>query len=244
MKKSLLAVSMALVLVVGVFAETWVVAGDFTFPPFTWDETGKGDYMGYEIDLAKALAEEMGVELKLVNAAWSGLIPGLNNGNYDSLITAMTITEERMQAVDFSTPYISVGLVVVAKQNNNSINSLDDLKGKTVAVQIGTTGDLAATEMNGIKQILRYETAPEAFQAVINGIADASVMDGPVARDFIRQQPKLLKVVVPEFTEELYGVVVKKGNKALLDKINDALKALEEKGVLDKIYNDWFGVSE
>ena len=67
---------MALVLVVGVFAETWVVAGDFTFPPFTWDETGKGDYMGYEIDLAEALAEEMGVELKLVNAAWSGLIPG------------------------------------------------------------------------------------------------------------------------------------------------------------------------
>jgi len=239
LKKSILVVLMALVLTIGVLAEEWVVAGDYTFPPFTWDETGKGDYKGYEIDLSRALAKEMGVELKLTNAAWSGLIPGLNNGNYDSLITAMTITEERQLAVDFSDPYIKVGLLVVTKPNNNTINSLEDLKGKKVAVQIGSTGDLTASDLSGLKQILRYDTAPEAFQAVINGIADASIMDGPVARDFIRQQP-LLKVAVPEFTEEIYGVVVRKGNKELINKINGALKVLKENGTLDKIYSDWF----
>ena len=102
MKKTYLVICLALLLSISAFAETWIVAGDFTFPPFTWDEDGKGNYKGYEIDLAKALAKEMGVELKLTNAAWSGLIPGLNNGNYDALITAMTITEERKLAVDFS----------------------------------------------------------------------------------------------------------------------------------------------
>lgn len=239
MKKTYLVICLALLLSISAFAETWIVAGDFTFPPFTWDEDGKGNYKGYEIDLAKALAKEMGVELKLTNAAWSGLIPGLNNGNYDALITAMTITEERKLAVDFSDPYIKVGLVVVTKPNRNDINKLEDLKGKNVAVQIGATGDLAATDMKGIKKVLRYETAPEAFQAVLNGHADASVMDGPVARDFIKQAP-VLKVAVPEFTEELYGVVLKKGNTKMLNRVNVALKKLKENGTLDVIYNNWF----
>lgn len=239
MKKTLVVFSLVILLALGAIAETWVVAGDFTFPPFTWDEDGKGNYKGYEIDLAKALAKEMGVDLKLVNAAWSGLIPGLNNGNYDALITAMTITEERKEAVLFSDPYIKVGLLVVTKPNRNDISKLDDLKGKTIAVQIGSTGDLEASEMKGVKSVLRYETAPEAFQAVLNGHADASVMDGPVARDFIKQQP-ILKVAIPEFTEELYGVVLKKTNTKMLARVNEALKKLKENGTLDAIYNDWF----
>ncbi len=237
-KKNLWVLSLVVIISLVSLAADWKVAGDFTFAPFTFSDD-KGNLVGYEIDLSKALAKELGVELKLVNAAWSGLIPGLNNGNYDALITAMTITDERKQAVDFSDPYIKVGLVVMTKPNRNDIKSLDDLKGKTLAVQIGATGDLTATDMKGVKKVLRFETAPEAFQAVINGNADAAVMDGPVGRYFMKTTPNKLKIAIPEFTEELYGVVLKKGNKDLA-KINAALKKLKDNGTLDSIYNAWF----
>lgn len=239
LKKYSLVICLVLVIAISSFANVWKVAGDYTFPPFTFTDD-KGNYIGYEIDLTKALAKEMGVEVKLINAAWSGLIPGLNNGNYDSLITAMTITEEREQAVEFSDPYLKVGLVVVNKPNRNDVNKLEDLQGKTLAVQIGSTGDITASNMKGVKKVLRFETSPEAFQAVINGAADAAVMDGPVARYFIKTTPGLLKVAIPEFTEEIYGVVIKKGNKDLLNKVNAAIKNLQENGTLDAIYNNWF----
>lgn len=215
------------------------VGTDATYPPFEFQDNKTGEFKGFSIDLIKALANEMKYDIKIINMGWEGIIPGLLNGNYDVIISSMTITPERKQAVNFSVSYFTAGQVIVTRKNIEGIKKGDDLRGKTISVQINTTGDLAASKIKGVK-MKRFSTTPDALLELKNGGADASVVDEPLARYFIKEYPTL-KIVGERFTSEDYGIAVNKKNTALLKEVNKAINALKKNGKYDQIYEKWFG---
>ena len=213
------------------------VATDATFPPFE-SVNEKGELEGFDIDIIKAIGETIGYEVKVSNVAWEGLIPGLMANNYDCLIAAMTITEERQNAINFSTPYFNGGQVIVTLKTNDSIKTVKDLEGKKIAVQIGTTGDFAASEIKKAT-VKRFNTIPEAFQDLKNGGVDAVVVDYIVAIEFAKSFD-YITVNSPFTDDEYYGIGVTKKNTELLNKINEGLESIKLSGKYDEIYNKYF----
>lgn len=209
------------------------VGTDAAYEPFeAIDESG--EFVGFDMELIKMVADEMGMELKIHNVGWDGIIPGLMNGNYDCLISAMTITEERQKQINFSDPYFSIKQAIVVKEDNNSIQTPSDLIGKTIAVQIGTTGDLYASEIKNVK-MKRFDTNPLAIQELLNNNADAAVMDDLVAYNAARKTAGLKVIEIADIKTEDYGIGVKKENTELLEKINRALETLRNNGKLDEL---------
>lgn len=228
-------------------AEVLKVATEAGFMPFEFVDEKTGELLGFDMELIKAIAAELGMEIKIDNISWDGLIPALLNNNYDVAIAGITITEERTQSVNFSTPYFESVLTIVTKNNAEDITSLDDLKGKIAAVQISTTGDFEATDLaieGGLKGISRFDTVTDAMQAVIIGAADVVIVDLPVAQAYLEANPNApLKHVGPVADNEFYGIALNKKNTELLEKINGALAQLHENGTYDKIYQNWFGAN-
>jgi len=173
------------------------------------------------------------LELELKNIAWDGIIPGLMNGNYDCLISAMTITEERRKQIDFSDPYFTIKQAIVVRESDLSVTGPEDLVGKTIAVQNGTTGDLYASEIENVR-MKRFDTNPQAIQELLNNNADAAVMDDLVAYQAIAKMSGLKVIQIEDAEVENYGIGIKKGNE-LLDQINQALATLKENGKLDEL---------
>jgi polar amino acid transport system substrate-binding protein len=222
------------------------VGSDIAYPPFEYTDEKTGEYVGFDIDLMKEIAKRMGLEVEFVNTAWDGIIPGLIAKKYDVICSAMTITEERAKQVDFSDPYFEAKQVIITRADNKDIQGVQDLAGKIVSVQQGTTGDFAAVrlvEEKGIKfEIKRFEGTPEALMAIQKGDADAAIIDNFVAYLAVKENPDIYRVVEdPEFAPEYYGIAVNKENPGLLKKINEVLKEIKEDGTYDKIYNKWFG---
>ena len=227
-----LILGLILVLTSGCFQSKQVlnVGTDATYETFEYiDESG--NYVGFDMELIKMVADEMGMELKIHNVNWDGIIPGLINGNYDCLISAMTITEERQKQINFSDPYFSIKQVIVVKADNDTIKSPADLSGKTVTAQIGTTGDLYASKIAGVK-MKRFDTNPQAVQELLNNNADAAIMDDLVASEAINKNPDLKMIEITDAEVEYYGIGVKKENTELLEKINKALEILKNNGKL------------
>ncbi|HHY45703.1 MAG TPA: basic amino acid ABC transporter substrate-binding protein [Firmicutes bacterium] len=216
------------------------VGTDAAFPPFEFQDEKTGELKGFDLDLIRAIADEMGMKAEIINTAWDGIIPGLLNGNYDVIASGMTITDERAQSVDFSDPYFTAGQVIVVLAENETIKTPQDLTGKKVSCQINTTGDLAASKMKGIAEIKRFNLAPDAFLELKNGGVDACIMDRAVAEDFVKQD-KSFKIVGNPITVEYYGFAIRKGREDLLKEINRALAALKSSGKYDEIYAKYFG---
>lgn len=209
------------------------VGTDATYEPFeSVDESG--NYVGFDMELIKLIADEMKMELKLQNIGWDGIIPGLLNGNYDCLISAMTITTERQKQISFSDPYFTIKQVMVVKEDNNAIKTPADLVGKTVTVQNGTTGDLYASEIKNVK-MKRFDVNPQAVQELLNNNADAAVMDDLVASKAISKTSGLKMVEIADIEKEEYGIGIKKENTELLEKINKALETLKNNGKLAEL---------
>jgi polar amino acid transport system substrate-binding protein len=207
------------------------VGTDATYAPFETVDSS-GNYVGLDMELIKMIADEMGMELKLQNIGWDGIIPGLMNGNYDCLISAMTITAERKKQINFSTPYFTIKQAILVKTDNKTVKGTKDLVGKTVTVQNGTTGDLYATKIKNIK-MKRFDTNPQAVQELLNNNADAAIMDDLVALIAIQNNKGKLKFIeIKDIDKELYGIGVKKGNDQLLQKINKAIDTLTKNGKL------------
>lgn len=213
--------------------KTLTVGTDATYEPFeSIDESG--NFVGLDIELIEMVAAEMNMELEIKNVNWDGIIPGLLNGNYDCLIAAMTITEERQKQISFSEPYFSIKQVIVVKEENDQIKTPADLIGKTVTAQIGTTGDLYASSINGIN-MKRFDTNPQAVQELLNNNADAAVMDDLVASEVISRNPGLKMIEITDIEAEYYGIGVRKENTELLEKINQALEVLKNNGKLSEL---------
>lgn len=222
------------------------VATEAGFMPFEYVDAATGELMGFDMDLIRAISQVLGLEVQIDNIAWDGLIPALLNGNYDALIAGITITPERQAAVDFSEPYFESVLTVVVK-DGAEVAGLDDLAGKIAAVQINTTGDFAASDLQDageLKGVSRYDTVSDAMQAVLIGAADVVIIDLPVAKAYLDANPQApLHHVGPVADNEFYGIAVNKNNKALLEQINAALQQLKDSGTYEEIFQKWFGAN-
>lgn len=223
------------------------VATEAGFMPFEFVDEKTGELLGFDMDLIRAIGDVLGLEVKIDNIHWDGLIPALLNKNYDLLIAGMTITEDRADAVNFSTPYFESVLTVVKKDADVHIQGLEDLNGKIAAVQINTTGDFEATDLaeaGVLKSVARFDTVPDAMQAALIGAVDVILVDLPVAESYLAANPSApLQHLGPVFDNEFYGIVVHKDNTVLLEQINKALDQLKEEGIYDQIFQKWFGAN-
>ena len=214
------------------------VGTNATYAPFEYvDENG--ELQGFDIDLIREVGRRLGMRVEIINTAWEGIIPGLLAGHYDVIISAMTITDDRAAAVDFTDPYFATGQVIMVRADDDRVRQPSDLAGKVVAVQIGTTGHFAAERIDGVLRIDAYPTAPEAFLALRVGRADAVVVDELVAIQEQQANPGVLKVVGTPFTVEYYGIALRKGNQALLRQINRTLAQIKADGTYDQLYEKW-----
>lgn len=211
------------------------------FAPFEFQDVSGKEYSGFDMDLIWAVGKEMGREVKIQNISFDGLVPALDAGNVDVVISGMTITEERKQKVAFSKPYYQSGLTVVVKKDNNAIQGFKDLEGKSVAVQIGTTGANEARKIKDAK-VKEFNSSADTFIELRAGGVDAVVNDRPVNDYYLVQSgdqgAKVLKEVL---TAEDYGIAVHKKNEALVKEIDAALDKVRASGEYDKIYEKWFG---
>lgn len=214
------------------------VATDATWPPFEYVDPTTQEIIGFDIDLIKAIAENQGLEIEIVNVPWDSLLAGMAQCQYDIAISAMTITEERKKSFNFSEPYFAAGQVVTVQASNTDIKSKEDLVGKTVGVQLGTTGDIEAQKIAGAK-VKNYDDIGLAFQDLINGQIDAVIADNPLALGYVGKNPDKLKVVGEVFTDEYYGIAVCKSKTDLLAKINAGLAAVKAKGLLEELTQKW-----
>jgi len=209
------------------------VGTEAAYAPFEYIDKDV-NFAGFDVELIQMIADELDMKLELKNVAWDGLIPGLMNGNYDCLISAMTITEDRLKQIDFSQPYFSTRQAIVIKEDNTTINGPEDLVGKTIAVLNGTTGDLYASNIKDAK-MKRFDNNPLAVQDLINNNSDAVVMDDLVAYDTVKNISGLKVIEIDGAESESYGIGVKKGNDKLLEKINNAIDTLKSNGKYDEL---------
>ncbi len=226
-------------------AKVYVVGTDAAYAPFE-SQNEKGEIVGFDIDVVKAVAAKAGIEVKFVNTPWEGIFNTLNQGDRDLLVSAITITDERKQTMDFSAPYFDAKQLIAVKENSK-IKTLADLKKLKVGVQTGTTGDEVVTKLIGKNSanIKRFESTPLALKELEAGGVDAVVADNGVVIHYVANNAgsKFRTVDDTSFTPEQYGIAVKKGNAELLDKINAALTAVKADGTYDKIYASYFGAA-
>ena len=218
-----------------------VIATDAAFPPMEFVDENK-NIVGFDIDMMNAVAAAMGFEVEYKNTAWDGIFAGLESGDYDAILSAVTITDDRKGTYDFSDAYINAGQAVVVRADETEISSDADLPGKVIGAQIGTTGAIAVGEISGAT-LKEYDSIDLAFLDLLNGNVQAVVVDTPVAADFALASDQFkgkLRIVGEPFTEEYYGVVVRKGEMAeFVAAFNDGLKAIKADGTYDEIYAKW-----
>ena len=209
-----------------------IMATNAEFPPYEYHD---GDaVVGIDAEIAKAIADELGMELEIEDIAFDSIIPEIVSGKADMGLAGMTVTEDRMQSVDFSDTYAKASQKIIVTEDSE-IASPDDLKGVIVGVQLGTTGDIYVSDLEADgTTVERYSKGFEAVQALSQGKIDAVVIDGEPAKTFVAETQGL-KILDESFTDEEYAIAVKKGNTELLEKINGALKTLKDNGTLDEI---------
>lgn len=213
------------------------VGSDITYAPFEFMDENQQP-TGFDIDLINALGKDMGYKVNIESASFDGLIPALQAGKYDAVISAMTITDKRSQSVLFSDKYFRAIQYIAMKKGSN-IKTLADLKGKRVGVQLNTTGQFDV-EAKGFTP-KKYDTTPDALNDLLNGGVDAVVADGPVVLWFQAQNPKAeIESVEADVDQEYYGIAMKLGNKDLADKMDASLKKLMDNGTYGDIYKKWF----
>lgn len=222
-------------------AKVLKVGSSIDFAPFEFQDEGQKEYQGFDMDLIRAIGKEMGYDVEIQNLGFDGLIPALQGKNIDAIISGMSINDERKQNVLFSDPYYRSGLTMVVRDNETAIKSFQDLKGKKVAVQIGTTSADEVKKIDGV-EIKELNTPADCFMELKAGGVDAVVNDRPVNDYYItKNNAQGVKALEEKLTAEDYGIAIGKDNKELQQKVNDALKKLKENGEYDKIFAKWFG---
>ncbi len=246
MKKAFL-VLLALICSVTLFAsgagedDGYTFATNANWPPLEYvDENG--DIVGFEIDLIKAMSEVTGVPMDYVNTSWDTIFAGLANGQYDGIASGVTVTEERKQTIDFSQTIYQVTQSILTLKENADLTDARSLFGKTVGVQMGTTGHFAMEEYPEI-EIKAYEDIALAIEDMINGNSDAVVCDSVIASDYVLANDNYREMLAvtgtASDTVEDIAIAVEKGNSELLDLINSAVDTLRESGQLEELYAKW-----
>ncbi len=221
----------------------FVVGLDDNFPPMGFRDE-KGNIVGFDIDLAREVADRMGVEVEFKPVEWSGVILSLQNGTIDLIWNGLTITEERAKKIDFSKPYLDNRQIIVVK-TDSEINDKNDLKGKVVGLQMGSSSENALYSdeevAESLEEVRPYPNNTEALMDLKIGRTDAVVVDEILGRYYISKEAGAYRVLDEDFGSEIYGVGVRKeagSFKAELDKILDEMK---EDGTAAEISRKWFG---
>jgi ABC-type amino acid transport substrate-binding protein len=220
-----------------------IVGTDAAYPPFENVNTETGEIEGFDIDLLNAIAAKAGFTPVYQNVPFDTIFTNLAAGQYDIVISATTITEERKQTVLFSNPYFAAAQVLTVRAADaETITSLEALAGRKVGVQKGTTGADFAKSLGGF-EVVEYETTPEAMRALANGDVDAVVADDAPSKTILLNNPELnLAITIEALTVEYYGIAVRQECTELIEAINAGLAEVIKEGTYAEIYRKYFGV--
>ena len=205
-----------------------------TFPPYEYKDGD--DVVGIDAEIAQALADKLGLQLEIVDMDFDSLVASVQSGKIDMSLAGMTVTEERKQNVDFTDSY-ATGVQVIIVKEDSDIASADDLEGKLIGVQQGTTGHLYCADDFGEENVIPYANGATAVQALLQGKVDCVVIDQEPAKAFVEANEGL-KILETAYTTEDYAAAVSKDNPALTVALNSALQELKDdgtiQGILDK----------
>ena len=213
-----------------------IIGTDPTAPPME-SLSASGTLIGYDIDLGNRIADGLDMKAKFVSTPWDTIFEDLENGKIDVIISSVTINEERKQKYGFSEPYINAGQVIVSRKDNQ-ITSVEQLRGKRISVQKGTTNENEALKYTAKELVISYDEFVVAANAVSVASAEAMISDLTMAKGFIEKYDNL-KITTDPFTNEYYGVVIRKDNVELQKKVNDVLSVLRVNGVLTDLKQKW-----
>lgn len=214
------------------------VATEASYPPFETinDQTKQPE--GFDIDLMDAVGKKAGFTPQYQNTPFDSVLAGIATCQFDAAVSAITVTDERKQKMNFSDSYIAAGQIVAVRKDTMDINGPQDLQGKTIGVQASTTGEMEAKKIAGAT-VKPYDAVDLAFLDLMNKQVDAVIVDNPTTLTYVNKSPDKLKVVGEPFTDEHYGIAVCKKNTELLDKINKALAELKADGTIQKLQEKW-----
>ena len=224
---------------------TTVEAGKLTmatnaaFPPYEMT-TDAGEFEGIDVDTAKAIAEKLGLELQIDDMDFDAALLSVQQGKADIVMAGVTVTDERKAVMDFSDSY-ATGIQSIIVPNDSDIASPDDLAGKTIGTQRGTTGYIYCSDDFGDENVVAYDDGLTAVQALNNGQVDAVVIDNAPAKEFVAANPGL-KVLDTSYAEEDYAIGMAKGS-ALEDAVNKALEELKADGTLQSIVDKYINAN-
>lgn len=203
----------------------------------------KGNFIGFDIDMAKEMAKAMGVKFVPVNTAWDGIIPALITKKFDILMSGMTVTQERNLKINFADPYIIVGqTILLNKKHEGKVKSYKDLNDPKFVVtsKLGTTGEQAIKRLIPKATYKSFEVESEAALEVLTGKADATVYDLPFCATFMAQRGEGKLIFLDEpFTFEPLAWAIRKGDPDFLNWLNNFLRQMKNDGRYDRIYNKW-----
>ena len=225
-------------------AETLYYATNPEYPPFeSMDDNNQ--VVGYDVDLINAIGEKIGIEFQPEAMAFDAVVSSVQTNPNMIGLSGISITEERKLSVNFSDGYIDAGLVVVMKADAG-FKTMDDLKGKLIGVQQGTTSDFKAEEITGQENVMRYATFIDAMLSLQGNKVDAVIVDAPVGQAILASMndASLIITDIDLGAADWYGIAVNKDNVELLDKINAALAELKAEGFLDTLAAKYFGSAE
>ena len=212
------------------------VGSDIPYPPF---EFGRApDYEGFDVDIVNEIAKRMDLEAKFIKTPFDPIFRNLAQGRFDMVASGVTITPERQRTVDFSEPYFPADQSLMVKRGSD-IKTAEDLKGKIVGAQLGTTGADYAKDKTDAETVRTYDLIDDAFKALQAGQVEAVINDFPVSK-YAEQSKKDLVVVQTIETGEEYGFAFAKEDKALRDRVNRELQAIKEDDTFTEIYRKWF----
>lgn len=212
-----------------------VMATNASFPPYEYVEGG--NFAGIDVEIAQAIADKLGMELDIQDVDFGSIIAGVQTGKYDMGMAGMTVTDERLEQVNFTSTY-ATGIQSVIVKKKGDIKSIDDLKGAKIGVQESTTGDIYATDDYGADNVIEYKVGNDAVQALKTGKVDAVIIDNQPALSYVKDN-KGLKILKTPYVEEKYAICIAKENEDLLKKVNDALEVLIKDGTVQKILDKY-----
>ena len=205
------------------------------FPPYEMTNDA-GEYEGIDVEIAQAIADKLGLELKIDDMDFDAALMAAQNGKSDMVMAGVTVNEDRLLTMDFSESYATGVQVVIVKEGSDV--TLDNLGEKMIGVQRGTTGEIYCTDDYGTEHVTSYDNGITAVQALMNGQVDCVVIDKAPAQAFVEANTGLT-ILDTEYVTENYAIGVAKGNTALLDAINGALAELIEDGTVQTIIDKY-----
>ncbi len=218
------------------------VGSDLTYPPFETMNTNTNQAEGFDIDVINRIAALNGWKTEIIGSNFDGIIAGLQTHKFDCIISSMTITPERQKEVSFSAPYYVAGQAIAVRSDNDAIKGIDDLKGKRIGSQLGTTGEMLARKIEG-SHVSPYESIAGAFIDLQNGNIDAVINDKPTSEIYVRAHGGA-KFVGEVLSKESYGIAVRKEEVWLEEIINRSLDAMKLDHTMDSINAKWFSAPD